>query len=91
MGLQALSPHDGVRPIATNTLPAKAKALAVLNAGSLATGTGMNTPAEGGSDLAEQLNEQVRKQFVTGKTVFSFGIYAIAIIKLWQELKSMAD
>ncbi|KAF2197048.1 Pkinase-domain-containing protein [Delitschia confertaspora ATCC 74209] len=74
----ALSPMDSPRsvPGPAKTLAAKTKALAVQNAASSPLSSGASTPTEGTMDLAEQMNDQTRKQFVTGARLGE-GTYAI--------------
>ncbi|KAF2185002.1 Pkinase-domain-containing protein [Zopfia rhizophila CBS 207.26] len=71
-----LSPKPN--PPATKPLPAnpKTKALAILNASNSPATTAASTPGDGGLDLAEQMNDEVRRQFITGNRLGE-GTYAI--------------
>jgi cyclin-dependent kinase 7 len=65
-----LSPKPNPPGTKQATNASKAKALAILNHGrnvpsSTAPSTA-TTPGEGGQDLADQMNEEVRQQFVSG-------------------------
>jgi cyclin-dependent kinase 7 len=77
----ALSPRPN--PPGSRIIPnaAKSKALAILNSSSRAArspapATAASTPKDGGLDLAEQMNDDVRQQFVSGKKLGE-GTYAI--------------
>jgi cyclin-dependent kinase 7 len=70
----ALSPVDSPKPVpsATKTLPAKAKALTILNAQARSPSNGSTPSSDGPQDLSEQLNEQVRRKYVIGVHTPSF-------------------
>ncbi|KAF2810264.1 serine/threonine-protein kinase crk1 [Mytilinidion resinicola] len=74
----ALSPIDSPKPVpaAAKALPAKAKALTILNASTSSPSNASTPSSEGPQDLSEQLNEQVRRNYVTGSRLGE-GTYAI--------------
>ncbi|KAF2474486.1 serine/threonine-protein kinase-like protein [Lindgomyces ingoldianus] len=64
-------PGPGMRALSTKT-----KTLAILNSSNAQTATAASTPGDPGRDLAEQMNDEVRKRFITGSKLGE-GTYAI--------------
>jgi cyclin-dependent kinase 7 len=53
-------------PIMNPTMNPKAKPLSLLNANKPPIMSASTVPGEGGTDLAEQMNDDVRRQYVQG-------------------------
>jgi len=51
------------------TMNPKTKALSLLNANKPPVKSAASTPGEGNTDLAEQMNDDVRRQYVQGTTL----------------------